>query len=194
MKIIKDSPSQASQDSFVMNMLEWKRHGYYVEIGAYDPVEMSNSYILENKYDWSGISFDIQNVDFSNRKNPCLKLDATKADYKNILKEYKAPSTIDYLQLDIDPAPNTLAALKRIPFDLYKFAVITFEHDLYRGHEDVAIKSREIFREQGYELLIENVGNPDPYEDWYINPQLIPESVWKKYSGIKNIEWGKLYQ
>ena len=69
MKIIKDSPSQASQDSFAMNMLDWKRNGYYVEIGAYDPYKLSNTYSLENDYGWSGISFDIKKIDFSKYVN-----------------------------------------------------------------------------------------------------------------------------
>ena len=194
MKLIPDSPSQASQDSFVMNMLEWKKHGHYVEIGAYDPIELSNTYILEKQYGWKGISFDIKEVDFSNRSNLFMQLDATQSDYEDIFKKNNMPTTIDYLQLDIDPAPNTLAALKRIPFDEYKFSVITFEHDSYRGHESVAVESRKILQDKGYKLLIKNVGNPDPYEDWYIHPELITKNIWERYDGIEDIEWQRLYE
>lgn len=194
MKIIKDSPSQASQDSFAMNMLDWKRNGYYVEIGAYDPYKLSNTYSLEKDYGWSGISFDIKKIDFSSRKNVCLQLDATLANYEEIFKQHKTPEIVDYLQLDIDPAPRTLSALKLIPFDRYKFSVITFEHDSYRGHESVAVESRKILQNKGYKLLIKNVGNPDPYEDWYIHPELITKSIWERYEGIQDIEWQSLYE
>ena len=34
---------------------------------------------------------------------------------------------IDYLSLDIDPSEATLAALKKLPLDDYRFSVITYE-------------------------------------------------------------------
>jgi hypothetical protein len=193
MKLITNSPSQAAQDSFVMNMLDWKSEGYYLEIGAYDPVKLSNTYTLEQQYNWSGVSLDRTKIDFSSRKNPCITTDATTCDYSEILEEANAPKIIDYLQLDIDPAPNTLRALKIIPFDKYQFKVITFEHDAYRGHDLVRKESRDIFQKLGYKLLISNLGNPDPYEDWYIHPDLVDNKIWSKYEGINNIYWGDIF-
>ena len=46
--------SQFGQDEYVINFYN-KKNGYFVEIGAYDGVSMSNSYLLEHKYDWKGI-------------------------------------------------------------------------------------------------------------------------------------------
>ena len=55
--------SQAGQDKFVLKMLNNKKNGKYIEIGAFDPIKISNTYILEKEYNWSGFSLDIeQNV------------------------------------------------------------------------------------------------------------------------------------
>lgn len=65
------------------------------------------------------------------KENQCINDDALKLDYSEILKANEFPKVIDYLLLDIDPAINTFNCLLRIPFEEYRFRVITFEHDLY---------------------------------------------------------------
>ena len=55
---IENNWSQSMQDIFVMSMLNGKRNGVYVEIGADQPRVISNTYLLEKDFDWSGISFE----------------------------------------------------------------------------------------------------------------------------------------
>ncbi|HET7086066.1 MAG TPA: FkbM family methyltransferase [Rhizomicrobium sp.] len=47
--------SQAGQDLFVLSQLGPKRDGYFVEFGATDGVNISNSYFFEKHLGWSGI-------------------------------------------------------------------------------------------------------------------------------------------
>jgi hypothetical protein len=190
MKKINNSPSQACQDSFVMNMLDFKREGFYLEIGASDYYTLSNTYILENDYGWSGVSLEIDSglaERFnSNRKNKCLNLNAITADYNEILSSMDAPKQIDYLQVDIDPAPNTLAALKAVPLDKYRFSVITFEHDIYANAEYllVQIQANEILESYGYQRVIKNLWSQgNPFEDWYVDPNVVKENIWRPVSG-----------
>ena len=49
------SKSQFLQDLFVLNTLNFKRDGYFIEFGATNGVDLSNSYILEKKFNWDGI-------------------------------------------------------------------------------------------------------------------------------------------
>lgn len=54
-QFISRSRSQIRQDLFVLAELEFKRNGYFVEFGAADGVNLSNSYILEMDFSWKGI-------------------------------------------------------------------------------------------------------------------------------------------
>ena len=183
---IENNWSQSMQDIFVMSMLDGKRNGVYVEIGADQPRVISNTYLLEKDFDWSGISFelDADKVAFFNtiRKNKCLCEDATLYDYKSIFEERNYPKQIDYLQLDIDPAEGTLRALKALPLDNYRFSVITYETDVYSSGADIQDEQIEILESHGYQLVAKNVkceGNP--YEDWWVDPAIVSEDIWKPY-------------
>jgi len=50
-----ESKSQLGQDMFVLSELDFKRDGYFVEFGASDGVELSNTYLLEKRLGWTGI-------------------------------------------------------------------------------------------------------------------------------------------
>lgn len=47
--------SQIGQDLFALYSLGWKRDGYFVEFGATNGVDLSNSYLLEKDFGWKGI-------------------------------------------------------------------------------------------------------------------------------------------
>ena len=47
--------SQLGQDLEVLSFYKNKQNGYFVEIGASDGIKLSNTYLLETKYNWKGI-------------------------------------------------------------------------------------------------------------------------------------------
>ena len=49
------SKAQLKQDMFVLDELGYKRDGYFVEFGATNGVDFSNTYLLENEMGWKGI-------------------------------------------------------------------------------------------------------------------------------------------
>ncbi len=49
------TPSQIRQDLFVVAATRGKKNGFFVEFGATDGREMSNSLLLEQSFGWSGI-------------------------------------------------------------------------------------------------------------------------------------------
>ena len=55
LSILKRSKSQFRQDIFALTQSGFKRGGYFVEFGATNGVDWSNSYLLEKEFGWSGI-------------------------------------------------------------------------------------------------------------------------------------------
>lgn len=53
--LVARSPSQLGQDIVVLKHLGWKRGGYFVEFGATNGRTLSNSWLLEKEFGWSGI-------------------------------------------------------------------------------------------------------------------------------------------
>ena len=179
---VKFNYSQSMQDMFVLMALDGKRQGVYVELGADLPRIINNTYLLETEFDWAGVSFeyDAEKVAFFNtiRRNKCICTDATTFDYKILFEERNYPKQIDYLQLDLDPAEGTLAALKHLPLDDYRFTAISYETDVYRAGADVQDEEIEYLKSYGYELVVRNVANEgNPYEDWWVDPNVVDRAI-----------------
>ena len=56
--VINLAKGQAAQDLFVIAMTQGQRQGTWLELGAWQPIGGSNTYLLETRYDWSGVSID----------------------------------------------------------------------------------------------------------------------------------------
>ena len=52
---IKDSKSQLKQDLFVLLQTNFKHNGFFVEFGATNGIDFSNTHLLEKEFGWSGI-------------------------------------------------------------------------------------------------------------------------------------------
>ena len=184
LKDIKENYSEAYQDMFVLTLLNGKRNGTFLEIGAGSPFFGSNTVLLE-QFGWRGHGFDINPLAVnSDRKTPCVLMDALKVDYDELLSDMEYGEVIDYLQVDLEPAEITFAALKAVPFDKYKFKIVTFEHDYYNDEsKSIRDQSREYLKSLGYELLITNIA-PDTlrvFEDWWVLPEFFSEDLLAKF-------------
>ena len=180
---------QAEQDKFVLNILKNKKKGFFLEIGSNHPVNINNSYILENEYEWNGIMVEYSNQwldDYKKCRPNSIHVinDATKIDYKNLFEMNNVPLNIDYLQIDLHvDNGSTLNTLKKLNFevmDKYKFATITFEHDIYNtNYLNTRLASRKIFEDRGYVRVFSDINNngSNPYEDWYIHPGLVDNEL-----------------
>ena len=177
---------QAEQDKFIINILKGKQNGYFLEIGSNDPIKINNTYLLEKKYNWKGIMIEYDSSFLPSYKEHRINSihvinDATVIDYKNLLDSNNMPLNFDYLQIDLEPGNGstikTLEKLNTEIFDKYKFATITFEHDIYcTNFGNTRLRSREIFASRGYVCVFEDIHNTQPkyvYEDWYVHPDLV---------------------
>ena len=53
--LIPQSKSQITQDLFVISESNFKKNGFFVEFGATDGINFSNTYMLEKEFNWNGI-------------------------------------------------------------------------------------------------------------------------------------------
>jgi glycosyltransferase involved in cell wall biosynthesis len=174
--------SQLHQDMFVLCALKGKRDGVYLELGAHEPIFISNTFLLEQFFGWSGLGLELDGAMVSRhhalRRNPCLLADVLQVDIEECMRHSGLPPVIDYLSLDIDPPANSLKALRRLPHTQYRFRVITFEHDLSFGGSKERTESREFLSGLGYRLLVGDVSwGSHVVEDWWIDPNLTDPEV-----------------
>jgi len=182
----------SAQEEFVLDLLENKNGGYYVELGAFHSKNGSNTNKLENEFDWKGVSFEIKEdlrKEFNNnRSNPCMG-DALDFNYISYFKENLFPKQIDYLQVDIDSgykpdgrpdgsAYTSLHGLLAVPLNSYRFTVITFEHDANMYWRNIGMRDvqREILDSLGYSLVVRTES-----EDWWVDASVIDLASYRKH-------------
>ena len=184
--------SQSGQDQFAYNISG--SNGTYLEIGAHDPVINSNTFNLEVKCNWNGISveydksFQMSWGDNKLRKNNVVWDDAFNINYSSLIKQRELPNRLNYLSCDIEPAENTFNILKKVISSELNFDFISFEHDKYsigNKYEDLSI---EYLKNYNYKVAVKDVYSRNKrykiYETWFVNNDMdfeeINYNVWKK--------------
>lgn len=184
--------SQAGQDEWVLSKI---KRGYFVDIGAYDGIQTSNTYALE-KAGWKGICIEgnLEIFKLLQKNRSSINVHAAVTDHKgtiefgidkigkgievpcdtlnNILKDNNCPDVIDYLSIDIEG--HELTVFNSFDFS-YRIRLMTVEHNLYCDGPEKKDKLFELLTERGFKRVAEDVKCLDPnyylkpYEDWYEN-------------------------
>ena len=61
--------SQLGQDKWIVELFKGKRNGYFIDIGAWDGEDISNTYYLEKELGWTGVCVEPQHDAFINLQN-----------------------------------------------------------------------------------------------------------------------------
>lgn len=170
--------SDARQDEFVANLLGFKRSGTYVDIGSCDSRISNNTYFL-SRLGWRGICIEIDKYNsssYTRQNNLFINEDARLIEYESVFKSFFGGATerIDYLSLDVDT--DSLKVLGMLPLDVYKFNIITIEHDAYLYGDQYRGAQRKMLQGKGYvllcaDVLVEQPGferRDCPFEDWWV--------------------------
>lgn len=199
----------AGQDKFVLNINKFKKDGYFLEFGSQEPIKDNNTYLLESEYGWKGLMFEWEEKyaplyeAYRGEDTTHIIGDAVEHNYSELFVELEVPEVIGYLQIDLEPGMLTpltlLQKLNEQVMDKHKFAVITFEHDIYcsqpgsihnvggpyngwkpypsSNFQMVQTESRKILENRGYVLIFSNVNDNNdcnlPFEDWWVHPDLV---------------------
>ena len=112
-----ESKSQLKQDLFVLAELDLKKDGYFVEFGAANGIDFSNTYLLEKEFAWNGILAEPAKVwhrALKENRNSRIETNCVWRDSDSILKfsEVDPPelSTIaTYISSDYHQRQNELS-------------------------------------------------------------------------------------
>ena len=175
----------SQQDKFIIHVLNNKKNGYFLDIGSGEAIFNNNTYLLETNFNWKGILVDNNSyfiMSYRSFRTNSIHIidDARKIDYLKIFEENNFPRAIDYLHIALEARNGstieTLHKLEHEVFDMYKFAIITFQHTACNPNcANTRIESRNILKKRGYICVFEDINNEFnfPYEDWYVNPDLV---------------------
>jgi len=113
--------SQFGQDEFVVDVLRGMRNGYFIESGAFDGIQGSNTLWLEKSFGWNGICIEPNDAEFLRLKknrnchcvNACLYDRETHIEFLEngrsgggILSEYH-PAQLEYVRSAYKVALNS---------------------------------------------------------------------------------------
>lgn len=168
-----NSYSQAGQDRFAWEANGFRKNGVFLDIGCNDPLVHNNTAMLE-KIGWMGLSVDIADFDYSQRKAKFIKADARHLIHEvaKFMKEWEG--LINYLSLDCDDA--NLEALTWL-VAVGRYRCITVETDVYRLGTAPQESMFNLLDMCGYERYRKDVKAPkadgmpwseQPFEDWFI--------------------------
>ena len=187
--------SQANQDRWVCESLGFKRGGTFIDIGAYDGIQTSNTYFLEKELGWSGVCVEANPAIFQQllRNRRSINLNLAVSDYagtcffsgdaiagqaegiqvpcdtlNHILEACQAPAVIDYLSLDIEG--HEFAVLHGFDFDRWRIRLMTVEHNLYCDGPEKKDRLYRLLTARGFERVVDNAVCLDPNPQWFQQP------------------------
>lgn len=206
------SRSQAGQDRFAFEVLGRPNKGSFLDIGANNPIDINNTYALE-QMGWRGLLID--NSEESKlacrqkRLSPFMLADATKINWQERLFDnhwatHDSPVRmvftyggeprdretllVDYLSLDVDEA--TVETMIQFPWERIRFRALTIEHDAYRFGNDRRDRMVKLLRQQGYEVLCADVCDQGmSFEIWAVDPTLVDMKLAERFRRDEPTDW-----
>jgi hypothetical protein len=185
--------SQSGQDKWVNEFYKSKKNGTFVEVGAYDGIQTSNTYFFEKNLEWNGICIEANptifqklsinrkskniNVAINNYIGQCFFSGDKVTNYgtqvncnilNNILLQNECPKDIDYLSLDIEGFE--IVALESLDFLHFNIGLITVEHNSYLVGENNKNQIFKLLTSKGFIRVHNDVVCEDKNPLYYKKP------------------------
>lgn len=187
--------SQAGQDRWVDTMTGGRLGGFFVDLGAYDGVQTSNTLGLVEERGWSGLCVEA-NPDYydalvRNRPESFLVHAAVAGSIGllhwahqqatadllaptvpaktlgQLLDEANAPERVDYLSIDVE-------GMEFEVFEAYDFSrrvdLLTVEHNLYCDGPANKNRLHALLTSRGFIRVVEDAPCLDPNPLYYLQP------------------------
>lgn len=185
--------SQAGQDEWVAKIFNYKKDGYYLDVGAYDGLHISNTVFFEKHLGWKGICIEALPRAYEqlcmNRNSVNLNIAITNYDGKCFINDNSSLSGISevytgievecrtlesallehnapsYIDyLSIDIEGNEYRSLKNFNFKKWTIGVITVEHNLYLNGPTLKNDLHKLLSDNNFIRVVEDVTSPSGTE------------------------------
>lgn len=135
LRLMPLSRAQLRQDIFALSELQFKKDGYFVEFGATNGVDLSNTWLMENHFNWTGILAEPARIwHEALRRNRTCAIDerCVWSVTGESLRFAEVPSSPEFSTLQ-SFAENDMHKTLRSGHDDYEVATISL-NDLLREH------------------------------------------------------------
>ena len=186
--------SQSGQDEWVDKIFRSKRDGFYLDIGAYDGIESSNTAYLGRELGWKGLSVEANRSAYDSlvaNRPDSTNIFAAVTNYdgtcnfsgfsisdggspvpcfklNTLLEQYNAPERIDYLSIDVEG--SEYAILEYFDFYRWQIGAMTVEHNLYCWGDENKNKIYELLTKNGFVRVVEDAPCLDTHPSVYQQP------------------------
>jgi len=181
------SKAQINQDIKVLEFYKYKKNGYFVEIGAYDGITISNTYLLEKCYEWKGICVEALPDKFQELVKNRRSININKAVYDTTgeILDFSSNDLYSGVTKNIDKHTDSLDK------PVIKVETITLNHILEQNNAPNFIDYLTLDTE-GSELIILNDINFDKYKFGIIH--LEHNYIEPRRTNMKNLLLSKGYK
>jgi hypothetical protein len=188
--------SLAGQDKWVLETLNFKTNGFFVDLGSGNGIKYSNTYTLENEYQWSGICVDVNQNKFEELETNRTSININKAIYNydgtclidndgkindvsgttvdcntfnTILINNPINNVIDYVSVNV--GGKELDIIKSIDFKKNQIVLMSIQHNKYKvPFNNIDLVFYHML-DNGFEGMFSGVVGEDPSDyDRYKQP------------------------
>jgi hypothetical protein len=172
--LVSDSKSfaQIRQDLWVLHETRHKRNGYFVEFGAADGVNLSNTCLLEREFGWRGILAEPNTVwHAALRQNRNAAIDGHRQSRRDhtvvevetvalndLLAQHDAPHDIDYISIDTEGSEFDI--LSAFDFERWNVTLFSVEHNATAQEQGLD----RLMQRHGYERRYPGISK---FDAWY---------------------------
>lgn len=156
--------SQHSQSLIILELFNFKKNGYFLDIGSSHPIKFSNTYPLEKYYDWNGLCVDpIDHKELYLKERKCEFEHA--AIYKNTgVVSFSVRNGADDFNMLSSLHDNEVHPVNKSKSQICEVQAITFQ-DLFKKHNVPKVIDYMSMDVEGAEFLLIN---SFPFDDYKI--------------------------
>ena len=180
-----NSKSQFGQDYFVGGILMHNQRGFFVDVGAKDGVDNSNTFLLEKSLNWSGICVEPHPDLFQicQQERTCHSINVACSNSKENNLDFVKYMQKPYGHSGLLETFTHTEALKKVKHEIISVTTLTLTEILEKYNAPRLIDYLDIDTEGHEESVLKSI-DFDKYEFRYLSCEVYPDT--ERFEKISN--------